>query len=154
MHWTLVILNISLTHIYLFFVKQMTGDYQIHVPNVLCVGMHHWGRKQLQIGGVYKLLSEISNPEDKYAVALHELVDPCMKRAYLTREWAFKMQPMLVYAKRDVVLVNDPAVVAQYGKGPQHNCLPVLWCMESMKGVLQHHLKMIDVDYSVKTLSI
>lgn len=128
----------------------MAAVYQIHIGNALAVGMHHWGPRQLQVGSVYKLLQENVNTEDHNAVAIHELSAESAKRAYLTREWACKIHEALSYAKYAVLRVDEPAVVVNYEKGPQHKCLIVMWCTESTKMMMSHHLNLNNISYTIK----
>jgi hypothetical protein len=40
------------------------------ISNLWCVGMHHWGLKQLSVGTGYKLQREEENPKDPDAVCV------------------------------------------------------------------------------------
>jgi hypothetical protein len=40
------------------------------ISNLWCVGMHHWGLKQLSVGAGYKLQREEENPKDPNSVCV------------------------------------------------------------------------------------
>lgn len=53
------------------------------IHNLWCVGMHHWGSRQLAVGAGYKLCRESNNPKDANAVCV---LDGPNKNAYMKRE--------------------------------------------------------------------
>jgi hypothetical protein len=57
----------------------------IILRNLFAIGMHHWGRKDLQIGPVYYSFPQ-SNPHDRNAIAIFENKQLLHKVAYLRRE--------------------------------------------------------------------
>ena len=120
------------------------------MPNGEAVGMHHWGPKQLSLTQMYMLMTEKSNPEDSNAVAVHEVKIPHTKRAYLSREWAFKIQSALEHAMSALLKVREPAVVLIYDEGPQHNCTIIFCCQEHKKYTLQNSLDSRHVQFSVQ----
>ena len=42
------------------------------IHDVQVVGMHHYGRRELEVGGVYKVDAEPSNEYDPNAVAIYD----------------------------------------------------------------------------------
>ena len=128
----------------------MAREYLIVVPNAEAVGMHHWGPKQLSLTQMYMLKTEKSNPEDNNAVAVHEVKISQTKRAYLSREWAIKIQSALDHAMSALLKVREPAVVLIYDKEPQHNCTIIFRCQEHQKQTLQNYLDSRHVLFSVQ----
>ena len=112
---------------------------KVLIPNVHAVGMHHYGARQLEVGALYRLIAEEDNAHDKNAIAIHEYSSQ-RKRAYLTREWAKRLQPLMFHTTTAVIKVNAPSVVVKYEKGPQHDCVVILQFTEKNKQLILHHL--------------
>ena len=72
------------------------AEYQVHVPGMSAVGMHHWGEKKLLLNNIYNICAEPMNPADANAVAIYEAQAPHHKVAYLSRESAVRIQPILM----------------------------------------------------------
>jgi len=117
---------------------------------VEAVGMHHWGPKQLLLTDMYVLYPEVTNPEDPNAVAVHELKPTRTKRAYLSREWAKIIQPVLVHTTMAFLKVCEPAVVLVYEKGPQHNCTAFLKCTHFQKQFLELCFTNKGISYNIQ----
>ncbi len=127
--------------------------YQILIPNIPVVGMHHWGAKQLDVGGIYKLVAEKNNIQDTCAVAVYEYQNPSCKRAYIISEWARHIQPVLQFTSIAVLKVNTPAVVLRYEKGPQHNCVIMLKCCDVHKSNIVELFDSYNVTYYMSQVS-
>ena len=131
------------------------AKYQILIPDMSAVGMHHWGDRQLTVGKLYEMRAEPPNPNDTNAVAMYETTYPYNKRAYLIREAAKIIQPILLKYPSVVsgrMKVLSPAIVTSYEKGPEHNCTIVFYCSEQQKGTIEDILKLSDTHHIVYKL--
>jgi hypothetical protein len=128
----------------------MAKHLLVSVKNVEAVGMHHWGPKELVLNASYLLYAEKDNTEDCNAVSVHELAASRTKRAYLSREWAKIVQPLLPYSQMAILKVREPAIVLIYDKGPQHNCIAHLKCSDAQVTDVKNVLAYNNVAYTVK----
>jgi hypothetical protein len=102
------------------------------IRNQYIVGMHHGGRKQLEVGTIYYCKPEPTNPVDPKAVAVYEDRNHRRRICYLRREDAWKLHDVLPYAKGPCYL--KPKFAAEKFnkyKGPMQNCSIGFKCHES-----------------------
>lgn len=116
--------------------------------------MHHWGPTQLSLLDPYTLRAESNNVKDCYAVEILETKHPNDKMAYLSREWAKILQPLLPYSEMSILHVRELAVVITYEKGPQHNCRVVLKCSGAgRKQMFETYLTLHKISYRIQNIN-
>ena len=119
----------------------------IQIHDVVAVGMHHWGQRNLPVNGVFRLQAEFNNVADCNAVSINADDKPytCSRKAYLSRESAKVMQPIIISYGHKVkslkLEVNTPATIVYYRKGPQHYCTVKIVCQ---KEYINNIVTMID----------
>ena len=91
------------------------------VKNLWCVGMHHWGPKQLVVGAGYHLEREIDNHRDPNAVCIY---DGPNRKANLIREDAFVISKIidLGLSRKWLLKPKEDATVKNRRTGPQQRC--------------------------------
>ena len=91
------------------------------IHNLWCVGMHHWGSRQLAVGAGYKLCRESNNPKDANAVCV---LDGPNKKAYMKREDAQIISKIIDLGLSNNWLLKpkEDAIVKQRRTGPQQRC--------------------------------
>ena len=124
------------------------------VHEVWAVGMHHWGSKELSVDSVYKLRAERYNPKDKNAIAIEEQSPPYKKRAYVIKEMAEKLQPVLTHCpcilKSATLKVESHPVVKCHEKGPQQYCCVYLQAAKHKELHLEHILNENNICYTIE----
>ena len=107
---------------------------QVIVHNLYCVGMHHWGRKELSVGPMYYCWLEENNPKDRNAIAIYSDKDKSHKKGYLRREDAARISPL--FSQNFIhghCYLKATFNVSKYSKekGPMQNCSIAFKCPDS-----------------------
>ncbi|VDI68917.1 Hypothetical predicted protein [Mytilus galloprovincialis] len=91
------------------------------IPNLLAVGMHHWGHRHLEVGLGYRVKREPENPKDPNAVAI--LYDG-ERKAYLKKNHSFVITRILKMNISNVIRLKpkEDALVKNKHVGPQQLC--------------------------------
>ena len=100
------------------------------IHDVQVVGMHHYGRRELEVGGVYKVDAEPSNEYDPNAVAIY---DGSRKIGNLKRDCAAAVSRIIKEDKAKSNYYLKPlfeAVVKNRRTGPQQKCAIAFKCAE------------------------
>ncbi|KAH3841046.1 hypothetical protein DPMN_114505 [Dreissena polymorpha] len=103
------------------------------IRNVYVVGMHHGGKKELEVGALYFCKSEPNNPWDPNAVAVFDDRDLTRRVCYLRREDARKLGEVLGFEQGTCYL--RPKMKAEKFsrfKGPMQNCSIGFKCQEDV----------------------
>lgn len=87
------------------------------------MGMHHWGRRELEVGVVYYCKREPSNPYDRNAVGVFSDITLQSTAGYLRKEDAAALNKVLEFADRNVFLkAKMSAAKFSPRKGPMQLC--------------------------------
>lgn len=121
------------------------------IHNLWCVGMHHWGSRQLAVGAGYKLCRESNNPKDANAVCV---LDGPNKKAYMKREDAQIISKIIDLGLSNNWLLKpkEDAIVKQRRTGPQQRCS--IGCKTSSVEIdnATNHLRKHGVFFELKEL--
>ena len=107
---------------------------KIVIRNVKAVGMHHYGRRELDLYGTYTVAIEPDNRYDSYAVAIY---DGPRKVANLKRDCARVIFVVISENKsqsRYFLRPLDKPDVRSRRIGPEQSCAVVFKCLEDHVG--------------------
>ena len=110
---------------------------RVQLDNILAVGMHHHGSRELHMGYRYKVWRESDNPVDANACAI---VDCDKVVAYLDRSSASCLSKIvaegLLPLKTSKIYIEPiyRAEVKSRKRGPQHTCFMIFVAREACFG--------------------
>ena len=107
------------------------------------------GKGTLPLENGYTLTPEKDNRQDSKAVPVISFQAPHVKRGYLAREWAKKLNQLLTLTppviKLALLKVKGPVRAVLYRRGPEHRCNIGLRCDDANNEQMENYLKEKDI---------
>ncbi len=101
---------------------------KIVLRNIQAVGMHHYGRRELELQGTYRAEMECNNQHDPFAISVH---DGSRKVGNLKRDAAKFVNEVMQQNKaksKYFLRPVDVPIVKNRRIGPQQNCAIAFKC--------------------------